>query len=299
MKQYILKLPHYSCEKEQLFFLGKKSQQISKKAASLFRELSYEPRLIKEGDKEAVQELVGIKASVVCQLSEREKKKAPLVLVIAPHLDDAAFSIGGLLTRLAKDCRIHILTLFSLDPYSMYRVLRSDFDWLQEIRTAEETVVANLIGATTYQLKWEDAILRGYSNFSQPITKAEPLEEMEHRLWEAFPQNLALVLCPLGLTHVDHRLTRLLIDRIKVKTSQVDFPVMYYEDLPYACDGFQNPKCYKPYDITLSQEERIHKKKMVSAYISQLSPGLASRMLSYRDGNECIWGPSGWSCESH
>ena len=220
-----------------------------------------------------------------------------MVLVIEPHLDDAAFSLGGFLTRLAKDCRIHILTLFSLDPYSLYRVLQRNFDWLQDIRMAEETVAASLIGATTYQLKWKDAILRGYSDVSQPIAKEEPLEEMEHKLWKVMPQNSALVLCPLGLTHVDHRLTRLLTDRIKEKKSQVDVPIMYYEDLPYACDGFQKPEYYKPYNIMLNQEEQIHKKKMVSAYISQLSPGLASRILGYRDGNECIWGPSGWSYE--
>lgn len=297
MKQYILKMPHYSCEKEQLFFLGRKCQLVSKQAACLFERLSYEPSLIKESDEEAVQELAKIKAVVVCHVPEREKKEVPLVLVIAPHLDDAAFSIGGLLTRLAKNYHIHILTLFSLDPYSMYRILQRDFDWLQKIRIAEETIAANLIRATTYQLKWKDAILRGYSDFYQPITKAEPLEEMEYKLREVLPQNPTLVLCPLGLTHVDHRLTRLLVDRIKEKIEQTDVPVMYYEDLPYACDGFQKPECFMPYDIMLSQEERIHKKKMINAYVSQLSPGLVSRILSYRDGNECIWGTSSWSCE--
>lgn len=286
---YILKLPHYLCVEKQLYFLDKKFCELSDGAASLYQELSYQLNEMEDYKKEAVDELVKTKSVMTCSLSEKMNPDAPLILVIAPHLDDAAFSVGGLLTRLSKNYRIHILTLFSIDPYSIYKGLKHDFVRLQNLRTAEENAVASLIKASTYQLKWKDALLRGYKDFYEPIGKDEPMDQYVKEILNVMPEKPHLVLCPLGLSHVDHRLTRQLMDRVNEMKYNCQIPMMYYEDLPYACSEFTDPEYSMSYCVHLSEYEIEHKKKMINTYISQLSPGLTARLLNYREGKECIW----------
>jgi len=286
---YILKLPHYTCHENQLYFLGKRFCIISDEAASLYQRLLYQLNYVKDYPEGIVDELIKTQAIMTCSLPEKHYSDAPLILVISPHLDDAIFSIGGLLTRLSSRYRIHILTFFSLDPYSIYKELKNDFFRLQELRLAEENAATSLIHSTTSQMEWNDALLRKYKDFSDPIHQNEPIKHYISCIIKELPDNPFLILCPLGISHVDHRLTRILADKVNKINSVSKTPIMYYEDLPYACSEFTEADSFKSFNINLSNYEKSLKKKMVKSYVTQLSPGLTSKILNHRDGQECLW----------
>jgi len=113
-----LKLPHYTCCENQLYLLGKRCCKISDGAASFYRSLHYQLNYVNTSAPEIIGELLQTQAVMTCKLPPGHHLDAPLILVVSPHLDDAVFSIGGLLTRLAARYRLHIFTLFSTDPYS-------------------------------------------------------------------------------------------------------------------------------------------------------------------------------------
>jgi len=289
LQKYFLKLPHYSCKKNQLYFLNKKLCILSDKAAFMYKNMPYELNYLKKYSEEVVEELLQTQSIITCNISNEYNLERPLIVVISPHLDDAVFSIGGLLTRLSMHYRIHIITLFSIDPYSIYKDLRKDFERLQQLRLKEEMASMSLIRATTLQMGWKDAMLRGYKNIYEPINPEEPLEWYINSIRDKIPESPHLILCPLGITHVDHRLTRILVDRVNVTKVGLKTPIIYYEDLPYACDGFKQKKSYKSCCFKLNDFEVNNKKKMAKIYISQLAPGLITKILNHRKGQECLW----------
>lgn len=289
LQNYILKLPHYTCHENQLYFLGKRFCKISDEATLLYQSLLYQLNYVKDYPERIVDELIQTQAIMACSLPEKHYLEAPLIPVISPHLDDAIFSIGGLLTRLASRYRIHIFTLFSLDPYSIYKELKNDFSRLQKLRLEEEYAATSLIHATTSQMEWNDALLREYKDFNEPIHQNEPIEQYISDITNNLPDNPLLILCPLGISHVDHRLTRILVDKVSGIGSVSKIPIMYYEDLPYACSEFTEPDSFKSCYIKLSNYEKNLKRKMVKSYVTQLTPGLTLKILKHREGQECLW----------
>ncbi|GLC81966.1 PIG-L deacetylase family protein [Lacrimispora brassicae] len=281
----ILKLPHYSCVETELYFGDARCCEISIEAALVYRDLTDIPEAIDQYPQKIIDELIRTQAVITYNSLPFPEPEAPLVLVVSPHLDDAAYSIGGLLGRLALSCRIHILTLFSVDPYTILRKLKTNFTSLQRLRIAEEKAAASLINATTSQMGWNDALLRNYKNIEEPLQSDEPIEKYLEELKAHLPANPFVILCPLGISHVDHRLTRIIID----KMAPIDVPIFFYDDLPYACDGFIEPEFFQSLTVKLNNYERDLKQKMIKMYVSQLSPGLTRRILKYRDGQERLW----------
>ncbi len=287
MQKKILKLPHYSCNGNDILFLDKKVCHISSEAADLFQTLNYQLNDIRGVPPNILTELLQTQSIKLCDIPEKQNS-APLILVFSPHLDDAVFSMGGFLTQLSFKYRIHILTLFSVDPHSVYKTLRFDFSRLQEIRFAEEAAAASLIQATTSQLGWNDALLRQYQDIKEPININEPNERYIKGIIRNIPQNPSFIFCPLGLLHVDHRLTRILVDCIRKKYIS-HIPIAYYEDLPYACDNFCEPENLMPIHSCLGEFELNQKKTMVKLYMTQIAPGVVSKIMKYRKGKECFW----------
>ena len=122
LQKYFLKLPHYSCKKNQLYFLNKKLCILSDKAAFMYKNMPYELNYLKKYSEEVVEELLQTQSIITCNISNEYNLERPLIVVISPHLDDAVFSIGGLLTRLSMHYRIHILHCFRLIPIVYIRI---------------------------------------------------------------------------------------------------------------------------------------------------------------------------------
>lgn len=168
----------------------------------------------------------------------------PAALAVSPHLDDVAFSCGGLVARLAgAGWRVSVATVFSagrhpaegfalacqtdkgLDPAVDYMALRRE----------EDRGFAAATGARVLWLGHLEAPHRGYA--SAPALFAPPLPHDD--AWRAVAADLRelmasqrpeLVLAPLGLGgHVDHlQVVRAL------EEAAPGAPVARYRDTPYA-----------------------------------------------------------------
>lgn len=154
----------------------------------------------------------------------------PFSVIIAPHADDAALSIGCLLS--ASTDRKHIITCLS-------RSLEDDFQTEQTaIRTAEERGFANAINADVAFLGLPD------SNYRQ-----QPWQTFDHTLPAAILDALTMLLAakikrlspidrlfiPLAVgLHPDHLLCYYAALRSLGLVPQPPTQLYFYQDIPYA-----------------------------------------------------------------
>jgi len=182
----------------------------------------------------------------------------PHIVVVEPHMDDAALSVGGRLLHRRGHCRITILSMMRQSNFTSYLTVGRDFTNVAEIsklRTQESELSAGLLGAKHSCLGWDDAPLRLwpaerwsaeivqrfkqepqlFTNFVPEFTDVSKLaHQLLSRLTELHPDELWI---PMGLgNHLDHRSTRsacLLL--LSQKLPQLNgVRVSMYEDLPYA-----------------------------------------------------------------
>ena len=142
-------------------------------------------------------------------------------LLLSPHLDDAAFSCGGLARGLARaGWRVVIATLFtrSIHPATGFALacqrdkgLADDVDYMA-LRRAEDLLAVGCLGAEAWHGDLPEAPHRGYHSaqalFEPPLADdaVEPVMAAIGRAVAAFTP--ALVLAPQGCgRHVDHLLT--------------------------------------------------------------------------------------------
>lgn len=170
-------------------------------------------------------------------------------IYLSPHLDDAAYSCGGLLwTQTQAGEEVGVWTLFAgdlpagrLSPFAEHMHARWGItDRSFGARRAEDDRACAMLGAEYRHFSFRDCIYRRggprarflYPTDKHIFGKLSPADsgvadELAGELTRALPPGAQLV-CPLGLgNHVDHLLTRLVAERL-------GRPVLYYEDFPYA-----------------------------------------------------------------
>ncbi len=170
-------------------------------------------------------------------------------IYLSPHLDDAAYSCGGLLwTQTQAGEKVGVWTLFAGDPpagrlspfaeylHKVWGIQDRSF----RLRRAEDHRACTMLGAQYRHYSFRDCIYRRdgpgarflYPTGKHILGKPSPadkglVEELVGELTRALPPRARLV-CPMGLgSHVDHLLTRQVAERL-------ERPLLYYEDLPYA-----------------------------------------------------------------
>jgi LmbE family N-acetylglucosaminyl deacetylase len=163
------------------------------------------------------------------------------VLALSPHLDDAVFSCGATLARLAdRGARVALVTAFTRSvpnpggfalACQTDKGLRPDADYMA-LRRAEDHTAANVLGfAEVIHLDLPEAPHRGYNSPAELF--GSPRED--DRIDQAVGAYLAelgqpeLVFAPRGLgSHVDHRR---LIEAIPERWTLL---TVLYRDTPYA-----------------------------------------------------------------
>ena len=165
-------------------------------------------------------------------------------IVLSPHLDDAAFSCGGLMAVLADlGWRVVMVTAFtrSVCPARGFALacqldkgLGPEVDYMA-LRRAEDRVAARSLGA---ELRWLDLLEaphRGYDSAAALFGPALGNDTVWRTLGEAIAAlcrevSPDLVLAPQGLGgHVDHR------QMIRALGSvEIEVPLAFYRDTPYA-----------------------------------------------------------------
>ncbi|WP_458096382.1 PIG-L deacetylase family protein [Roseomonas sp. WA12] len=167
----------------------------------------------------------------------------PVALALSPHLDDAAFSAGGMLARLAAESwDVVVATLFTAtvpDPKGFALACQTDKGLPPEadymaIRRAEDIAACAALGARAVHLPLREAPHRGYHN-APALFGAPRSDDMAHLdahdaiaplLREFEP---ALLLAPQAIGgHVDHVLT---VRAVQMLDPRV--PILWWQDFPY------------------------------------------------------------------
>jgi len=167
----------------------------------------------------------------------------PRALALSPHLDDAAFSAGGALARMAAEgWDVVVATLFTAtvpDPAGFALACQTDKGLPPEadymaIRRAEDLAACAALGARAVHLPLREAPHRGYG--SPPALFAPPRsDDMAHLdaadaiavLLRALDPDLLLAPQAIG-GHVDHVLTVRAVQLLDPHR-----PVLWWRDFPY------------------------------------------------------------------
>lgn len=149
------------------------------------------------------------------------------VIVIEPHADDAALSVGGTMWAQRLECEFLIATMASRSNHTRYPDLGCDFfdvGEVTEIRRLESEMFARLVGGTHVAMGLTDSELRyrdanwSFDFFRQHrmsirVSASRVANAQERRRWTDAVQRLltehqsAEVWFPLGGPHTDHLLT--------------------------------------------------------------------------------------------
>ncbi len=234
----------------------------------------------------------------------------PHLVVIEPHMDDAALSVGGRLLNRRGRFRITILSVVKWSNFTSYLLSTRNSLSVAEVTTLREresALAARLLGAEHVCLDWYDAPIRllpaeRWSTATQEAFKLDPgafvhlfpnqqdvtllAEKLKQALTGLSPDELWI---PMGLgDHVDHRTTRSACLRMLAESPEMfsKVPVEMYEEIPYERAVAQAAQIRSALassgarlfrgveDITGSFHEKL---RAVSIYASQFK-------LSYMEG---------------
>lgn len=169
------------------------------------------------------------------------------VLVLSPHLDDAAFSLGPLLAQYSKSVRFIVATAFSksVDSPSSFALacqldkgLSVNDDYMA-IRKQEDLGWAEIIGVEAIYGELPEAPHRGYNSAAALFGPLLPEIDVRKHLFEWTTHLLnqykpIALLSPMGIgNHVDHILVKETAEHLNI----AEVPVYFYKDLPYAGDS--------------------------------------------------------------
>jgi LmbE family N-acetylglucosaminyl deacetylase len=166
-----------------------------------------------------------------------------LALALSPHLDDAAFSAGGTLARLADEgWEVVVATLFTAsvpEPTGFALACQTDKGLAPEVdymalRRAEDAAACAVLGAQPVWLALREAPHRGYHSAAAlfgPPHADDPAEREATAAMEPLMDLLrpSLLLAPQAIGgHVDHVLLLRALRGLEVKV-----PVLWWRDFPY------------------------------------------------------------------
>lgn len=199
------------------------------------------------------------------------------VVAISPHLDDAAFSVGGLLAAHARrGDRVTIVTCFTGNvarpqgfalACQLDKGLSPDVDYMA-LRRDEDRAAAAVIGAELVHLPLLEAPHRGYASAPELFGARRGDDVLLPGLTRLLAERIAalspdLLLGPMAIgDHVDHWLVR---DAIAATGANV----LLWEDWPYLTRA-QATASPPAHVHTLSDADRAARLAMCAAYTTQI-----------------------------
>ncbi|AOS61995.1 PIG-L deacetylase family protein [Actinoalloteichus hymeniacidonis] len=163
------------------------------------------------------------------------------ILLLSPHPDDIAWSLGGLTARLrAVDAELRVITFFGRSRYAPGHPTHGTVDAVP-VRAAEEDAWATLVGTRIRRADLPDASLRGFDDDTE--MGAVPEDDIVARIAGLLDTAIEefrpdLLLAPLAIGgHVDHAAVRRAVQPWEARESGERPEVLWYEDLPYAAQA--------------------------------------------------------------
>ena len=212
----------------------------------------------------------------------------PIALALSPHLDDAAFSCGGLLASLAADrWRVVMATLFTgsvAEPKGFALACQLDkglpagIDYMALRRDEDIHAAAELGIAPPVHLPFREAPHRGYGSAPDLFSDTRPDDGIAADLAPAIAELIAaespdLLLAPQAIGgHVDHvQLVRALHSLDPAQ------PILWWRDFPYTVRDAA-PKAPLAASFTnlaeptmrLGPDAQARKRASCAAYASQI-----------------------------
>jgi len=250
------------------------------------------------------------------------------VMVIEPHMDDAALSVGGVMLQRRAECEFLLVTVATRSVATSYRGIDRDYfdvETISNLRKAESQIVARLVWGRHIPLGLVEATLRYYP---QKWT-LDWFRRHEQAVWaylehaagrgelELWTQTIAKAIedlqpeeiwMPLGIgVHVDHQLTRhACLNILRTNPKLVEQRVCrFFQDVPYAanfpnhtaalvetlrCAGLKLEE--ERVDVTDVKQEKTH---MLSVYLSQWKTDIIQ--VRVENCSKALGGPPGSSQE--
>jgi len=170
----------------------------------------------------------------------------PGALAVSPHLDDAVFSCGGTLARLAQaGWDVTVCTVFTRSvpqprgfalACQTDKGIAADIDYMA-LRRAEDRVACAMLGATPLWLDFPEAPHRNYGDAAALFGAVAPDDDIDAAIAQALafgPLRAGipeLILAPQAIGgHVDHVQVMRALRRALPPT----VPVLWWADYPYA-----------------------------------------------------------------
>lgn len=245
--------------------------------------------------------------------SEQISREKRPIFFISPHLDDAILSCGGLISDLAKQSRVTVLTVFTdahSEPstFSARRFLQKcnekDAPLLFAKRRQEDDTVMKKANVSLRHLGYVDGTWRKYhhpSRYRKALGRFIPefvhiyptflhvslgrlhkedtqtIAQLRNDLEKILPKN-AVVFAPLAIgNHIDHVLVREALSALPKVTYWSDFPYSLKSSVPirFITEKKLTEQHYTP--------DSARKEELIKGYISQLPSLFPDGVIPQKD----------------
>lgn len=154
------------------------------------------------------------------------------IVYLSPHLDDLAFSNGGLIQKIGKKnfTLVNIFNKSSFAPNLTGKVS------ISKIRTEEDRSFCKKMKCRKIDLGFNDSSLRNYRKYfvsQEQASKNIIFDFVTNKVLDAISLlEPDYIFCPLAIgNHIDHQIIFLSVKKSRHKLIS---KVFFYEDLPYA-----------------------------------------------------------------
>lgn len=301
-------LPHYEIVNDDLVFMKFRKKNLAAELVGTFAKINNSSNLeilMKKGvRKELIQQLIDKKCVILVNSVEKHIS-AERILILAPHVDDTAFALGGYVSKYIGEKNFYIVNVFGKQDYTLYW---NNYESSRKKAYPQEEERIFCRAANIEQMYlWDypDAPLRklyqhhSYMNTSDSTgwiiqQEASLLRQITASINKVVNEiQPDYVFCPLGIgKHVDHILVRQACFNLKLPCEKM----LFYEDMPYSI-SFNRvnviEEIQKIYNATLIKEECDitldikRKRDFVNIYQSQLMGFQMKAIIDYSiRGNE-------------
>jgi LmbE family N-acetylglucosaminyl deacetylase len=254
-KALVAARPHFRQVGSDLYFFlsNRMSHSLSPSEGAIWKAIQDRPVAIEQlTDTAAIQSLA--EAQLIEIIEPITGRKRRRILVVEPHCDDAALSIGATMWKMRNEVEFHLLTMASRSNYtSSFQLHRAFFDRseVSRIRAAEGELFTMHLGGHYHCAGLNEATLRyDDSDWNLDFFEAHevPVAISNNRRAESAiltewvdrlrgflrGQHFEEIWIPLGAgTHGDHDLAR---NAALEVISNHDVVIRLYEDVPYGAD---------------------------------------------------------------
>lgn len=257
----VFRRPHYVRRGAELFFLESRRPmlRLDERDTELWDSLADAPTLADlqaRFGQDVVTRVRKLESDALCDVVRPRLKERRRVLIIEPHSDDAALSVGATMWSRRDECEFTLVTVASRSNFTSYFYLDREYfdvEAVTALRNAEAAAFMRLLGghhspigileATlryrdgTWSLDFYRAHQTSIAAFNNHRATEAELEHWKDALRSVLRETNAEELwLPLGVgNHTDHELTRnawlsLLVEEPKLFA---DRPIRLFADVPY------------------------------------------------------------------